>query len=87
MSTDIGRREAQYPYHISLTWSTSENQDYPNEITKKWHGRSHVLDIDYMSKGACAFVSLEDLLSKDVYIKKLRLMGAHGEALSISMWV
>ena len=55
------------------------------EITKKWDKRAHVLNIDYMSRGACAFVSLEDALSEDCHVKKLRLLGTHGEALSISM--
>jgi hypothetical protein len=39
----------------------------------------------YEDKGACAMVSLEDVLSRDPHVKRLRLRGNHGEALSISM--
>jgi hypothetical protein len=38
-----------------------------------------------MFTGAVAFISADDQLSLDVHIKKLRLLGTHGEALSISM--
>jgi hypothetical protein len=86
MSTEIGRREAPFPYHVSLCWTTDADvEDDVIEITKKWDKRAHVLNIDYMSRRACAFVSLEDALSEDYHVKKLRLLGTHGEALSISM--
>jgi hypothetical protein len=39
----------------------------------------------YSIKGAVAMVSLEDELSRDAHVKRLRLLGYHGEALSISM--
>jgi hypothetical protein len=38
-----------------------------------------------MCKGAVAYISADDELSNDRHIRKLRLLGTHGEALSISM--
>jgi hypothetical protein len=60
MSTEIGRREAPFPYHVSLCWATDADvKGDLIEITKQWDRKAHVLDIDYMSKqgGVCVCVT------------------------------
>jgi hypothetical protein len=50
LSTDAGVREAPHPYHISLNFQENFDEDLAS-VVGKWHGRRHVLNIDYISPG------------------------------------
>jgi hypothetical protein len=54
MSTDLGLKEAPFPYHISLNFFSSEIEPDLDEIKKKWDGRRHLVNVDWMSKSAYA---------------------------------
>ncbi len=67
MSTDAGVREAPHSYHISLNFQEFIDEDLASVVVK-WHGRRHVLKINYITPGlfhaafAVAYLAASTLL-------------------------